>query len=677
MAATSKLTMLIDMSTKMFNSKLAQLQGKWSQTVGKMEAKYSEFINRTGAGNLLDKIKNPAAGLLMAGTAIAGFMGKSTQMANEWHTKMAEINVTAGLTKTELSGLSDQLLDIGAQNVAPLDEVPKAFNRIISAGLSVKESLTALEPTMRAAKAGFTDIETVASAGIATMMSSGKDINQVYDVLFQTVKEGNAEFKDIARYLPKVIPLARSVGYELEATAGAYASLTTKLSAEQSSTALEGIMRTLSNADVAMGKMDSKTGKYVSGFRSIGMNIFDSAGKIRPLIDIVKELNESFDGLTNEQKIAKLSKLGFDQATAVGFGTLMQDVAGLEKATRATSFAQGSLNKAYMDSLTPMEKWGVIQNNIKASMIKLGERILPYVTAALEKIAPMFQWMYQNIDIIIPLVGTFIGVLGGLSAAIWVVNFAMAMNPVGWVVLGISALIAIIVLAIAKYDEWGATLLWFLGPIGRVISALKLIYDHWDSIKKAFQDGGILGGLERIGQVLTDVLLQPIEQLLGLLGKLPGSLGAAARDMEGSLHGVREKMKLVTDSEKIQNALGSGKLVMYNGNPVLPATKERLDARDAAKQKNSSLYNLPGLATGGAFSDGTGNGEKGKKKISKDVDKISGAAKEVKNITVKFDSIHRGDNVINNGGGKGMSMEDFENFYNELMMRVIRNLETS
>ena len=676
MAATSKLTMLIDMSTKMFNSKLAQLQGKWSQTVGKMEAKYSEFINRTGAGNLLDKIKNPAAGLLMAGTAIAGFMGKSTQMANEWHTKMAEINVTAGLTKTELSGLSDQLLDIGARNVAPLDEVPKAFNRIISAGLSVKESLTALEPTMRAAKAGFTDIETVASAGIATMMSSGKDINQVYDVLFQTVKEGNAEFKDIARYLPKVIPLARSVGYELEATAGAYASLTTKLSAEQSSTALEGIMRTLSNADVAMGKMDSKTGKYVSGFRSIGMNIFDSAGKIRPLIDIVKELNESFDGLTNEQKIAKLSKLGFDQATAVGFGTLMQDVAGLEKATRATSFAQGSLNKAYMDSLTPMEKWGVIQNNIKASMIKLGERILPYVTAALEKIAPMFQWMYQNIDIIIPLVGTFIGVLGGLSAAIWVVNFAMAMNPVGWVVLGISALIAIIVLAIAKYDEWGATLLWFLGPIGRVISALKLIYDHWDSIKKAFQDGGILGGLERIGQVLTDVLLQPIEQLLGLLGKLPGSLGAAARDMQGQVRSFREKMNLVeTPAEALARSQAEGYAAMKAGG--FKSEGEMWAANEAKKNGTNSLYDLPDATKGGGISNIT-NAEKGKKKISKDVDKISGAAKEVKNITIKFDSVHRGDNIINNGGGgKGMSMTDFENFYNELMMRIIRNAETS
>ncbi|WP_407512895.1 hypothetical protein, partial [Elizabethkingia miricola] len=68
------------------------------------------------------------------------------------------------------------LLDVGARNVAPLEEIPKAFGRIISAGLDVNQSMQALEPTLRAAKAGFTDIETVASAGIATMMSSGKDI---------------------------------------------------------------------------------------------------------------------------------------------------------------------------------------------------------------------------------------------------------------------------------------------------------------------------------------------------------------------------------------------------------------------------------------------------------------------------------------------------------------------
>ena len=671
--ATSKLTMLIDMSTKMFNNKLSELQGKWSQTVGKMEAKYGDFINRTDAGNLLEKIKNPAAGLLVAGTAIVGFMGKSTQMANDWHTQMAEINVTAGLTKTELAGLSDQILQVGARNVAPLEEVPKAFTRIISAGLDVKQSLDAREPTMRAAKAGFTDIKTVAGAGISTMMSSGKDINQVYDVLFQTVKEGNADFKNIAQYLPRIIPLARSVGYELESTAGAYASLTTKLSAEQSSTALEGIMRTLSNADVSMGRLDGKTGKYVSGFRAIGINIFDSAGKIRPLIDIVKNLNKSFEGLTDEQKIQKLSKLGFDQATALGFGTLMQDVAGLEKATRATSFAQGSLNKAYMDSLTPMEQWGVIQNNIKASMIKLGEVALPYVTAALQKIAPLFQWMFRNIDTIIPVVGTFIGVLGGLAASIWVVSLAIWSNPITWLVAGIALLITMIVLAIKKFNSWGSALLVFLGPIGMVINTIKTLYDHWESVKKAFESGGIIAALFRIKDVLFDAFLKPLQQILEVVDKVTGT------NFGNIVKSYRDSHKLITGNEKIQKALDSGALVMYNGNPVLPATKMRLEARDAEKEK-SSLYKLPGLSEGGVFSNGAGgtNGkDKTKTKLGNDVNRISGAAKEVKNITVRFDSVHRGDNIINNGSGKGMSMGDFENFYNEMMMRILRNLETS
>lgn len=676
--ATSKLTMLLELQDRM-SSRFSQIQNRFSQNVSRMQMRYQNMIDNLGANRFIDQLKNP--GMLIGGAALAlgGFMAKSTTKANDWHTKMAEINVTAGLTKTELRGLSDELLDIGARNVAPLEEVPKAFTRIISAGLSVKDSLTALEPTMRAAKAGFTDIETVASAGISTMASSGKDINKVYDVLFETVKEGNAEFKDIARYLPKVIPIARSIGYELEATAGAYASLTTKLSAEQSSTALEGIMRTLSNADVAMGKMDSKTGKYASGFRSIGINVFDSAGKIRPLIDIVKNLNKSFDGLTDEQKIKKLSSLGFDQATALGFGTLMQDVEGLEKATRATSFAQGSLNKAYMDSLTPMEQWSVIQNNLKASMIKLGERILPYVTSALEKLQPVFQWIYQNIDTLIPVVGTFIGVLGGLAAAVWVVNLAMWANPVTWIVAGIAALIAIVVLAMIKYKEWGALLLWFLGPIGRVISALKLIYDHWDSIKKAFQDGGIIEGFKRIGIVLLDVILQPIEQLLGLIAKLPGSMGKAAGEMQGSVRKFREGLDLVdTPAEALAKSRAEqvahyAKLGLHSEGDIY--------AYEQKKKEKESLYKLPGQTTGGAFSDGIGNlskAAKGKKKIASDVDKISGAAKEVKNITIRFDSVHRGDNIINDGGsGKGMSMEDFENFYNEMMMRIIRNAETS
>ncbi|SHK69575.1 phage tail tape measure protein [Epilithonimonas mollis] len=676
MAMTSKLLMLIDLSAKMFNNKFEQLQNKWAKGVDKMKAKYQGLIDKVpGLNNAIDAIKNPGTLFLAGITAVAGGLFQATNMANDWHKQMAEINVTAELGKQELQGLSDKLLQVGTRNVAPLEEIPKAFSRIISAGLSVNQSMEALEPTLRAAKAGFTDIETVASAGIAVMMSSGKDINRVYDVLFQTVKAGNAEFKDIARYLPKVVPLARSIGYELESTAGAYASLTTKLSAEQSTTALEGIYRTLSNADVAMGKIDSKTGKYASGFRAIGINIFDSAGKIRPLIDIVTDLNKQMDGLTNEQKVSKLSKLGFDQSTALGFGTLMQDIEGLKSATAQTTGAQNALNKAYMDSLTPTEQWGLIQNNIKASMIKLGERVLPYVTTALEKLTPVFQWLFQNIDTIIPVAGSFVGILGTLTAATWLWNLALAANPVGLTIVAISALIALVTAAIVKYDKWGATLLLFLGPIGRVISAFVLIYKHWDSIKKAFQTEGIIGGLKRLGMVLLDVILQPIEQLLGLLSHLPGSLGDTAKEMQGQLRGWRDKQGLITDDEKINRAVEAGKLVMYNGNAVLPATKARLEARDAEKNAikaidPESLYGT----TGGKFNDNPGEG---KKKLKDDVNKVTGDAKQVKNITIKIDSLNKGGINMNKNSAAGMTLQEVEDWFNDAMMRIMRNAELS
>lgn len=657
--ANTKLTMIIEMADKM-SSKLEKLKGNWDKTIDKMKAKYQGFLDKLpgGMGKAIDKLKVPLTAMATGlAVAIGGMMVKATTMANDWQTQMAEINVTAELSKDKLQGLSDKLLEIGTRNAVPLEQIPKAFSRIISAGLDLNQSMEALEPTLRAAKAGFTDIETVAGAGIAVMISSGKDINRVYDVLFATVKEGNAEFKDIARYLPKVVPLARSIGYELESTAGAYASLTTKLSAEQSSTALEGIYRTLSNADVAMGKMDAKTGKYVSGFRAVGINIFDSAGKIRPLIDIVKDLNKQMDGLTDEQKVEKLSKLGFDQSTALGFGTLMQDVQGLEKATTATYGSQNALNKAYMDSLTPMEQWQVIQNNIKGAMIKLGEKILPMVTWALEKLSPVFQWVFENIDALVIILGSVATAFGVLTVAVWANNIALMANPVGLVIAAILVLIGIITAAIIKFDEWGAMVLALMGPFGMLINIIKTVYDHWESIKKAFQTDGIVGAIKRIGQVLLDAFLKPLQQGLEMLSGLPG-VGNMTGNWAGKIEQLRGDMNLIQEkTDKKESSKGS--------------------LLDGAKNLYGNLLgNLSGT-TGGNFNgtNGTGDGKKSKGKLKRDIDKVSGDAKQIRNITINFDSIHKGDNIVS-PAGKGMSFEEFEQFYNDMMMRIIRNAET-
>ncbi len=126
-----------------------------------------------------------------------------------------------------------------------------------------------------------------------------------------------------------------------------------------------------------------------------------------------------------------------------------------------------------------------------------------------------------------------------ITAAIWLweaaqtgLNIVMAMNPIGLIVAAVIALIALTVVVIKKWNEWGAALTLILGPFGLLISLVQSFRNNWDNITKAFKEGGIIAGIKAIGATIFDAILYPIQQSLQLLGKIPGlgiaNTGAAA-----------------------------------------------------------------------------------------------------------------------------------------------------
>lgn len=169
------------------------------------------------------------------------------------------------------------------------------------------------------------------------------------------------------------------------------------------------------------------------------------------------------------------------------------------------------------------------------------------------------------------------------TGAQWLLNAALTANPIGLIIVAIAALVAMVVVAIKHYDKWGAALLQFMGPVGWVINLFKSLYDHWESIKKAFQTEGIIGGLKRLGWVVLDALLKPFQQILEVIDKVTGTNWA------GKIKSLREQQNLVTEGEitkktlrqptekeKLEIAFKQGKLVKdYDGSYVLPSTKER------------------------------------------------------------------------------------------------------
>lgn len=121
---------------------------------------------------------------------------------------------------------------------------------------------------------------------------------------------------------------------------------------------------------------------------------------------------------------------------------------------------------------------------------KLGTALLPVVRQVLKMFndfMPVIQgvadWIGKNTAIVGPLVVA----LGILAVAVWAVNTAMFANPVTWIIAGIVALIAVIVLLVTNWDavvKW-ITTIW-QGFVSWIVSVLEGFVGWWNGIWAGF-----------------------------------------------------------------------------------------------------------------------------------------------------------------------------------------------
>jgi TP901 family phage tail tape measure protein len=174
------------------------------------------------------------------------------------------------------------------------------------------------------------------------------------------------------------------------------------------------------------------------------------------------------------------------------------------------------------------------------------------------------------------------------TAAQWLLNIAMDANPIGLVILAITALVAVVATIITYYEDWGAALSLVMGPLGWIINLVQSFVRHWDSITAAFEKGGIVAGIKRIGLVLLDALLYPVQQLLGLLAKIPG-LGGLAGGGAKWIAEMRHKLELDENDPKKVKEKEKSKFVGPEGKtPFNPVTQPSTPSSIGADKSGTS-----------------------------------------------------------------------------------------
>lgn len=322
-----------------------------------------------------------------------------------------------------------------------------------------------------------------------------------------------------------------------------------------------------------MGKQMDHS-KIGVGARNLLSVMSSAKGLPKPAIESLKRHGVSMDVLMNKTLPlgARLKELSKIQNDAVA----MVDVFGKENITAAQVVFKNlsTYNKwqSTIEKTNAAQKQAAVNSNTLSKGIEaIKNAFINNIVSGnknnsvLEKLKNIAFFVANNMDTILTVVTSLIGafvvfktvvlaiqavqgvikayefITKAATAAQWLWNAAMWANPIGMLIAGIIALIGLITLIIAKWNEWGAALAVFTGPLGFVISLVQSFRRNWEMVKEAFQTDGIIGGLKAIGLTILDALLMPVQQLLELISKLPG-VGDIAKGAAEKIKALRLEM---------------------------------------------------------------------------------------------------------------------------------------
>ena len=264
-----------------------------------------------------------------------------------------------------------------------------------------------------------------------------------------------------------------------------------------------------------------------------------------------------------------------------------------------------------------------------------------------------------------------------LTAAQWLLNVAMTANPIGIIIVAIGALIGAIIALCRRYEGW--TSVWNAVKTTLVLS-FKQYVENWKfGIKELWMDLQIFWERiksfgENVGNVFK-ALAQAMKSVLK--GDFEGAKAALANGFTFSTSARVTELEQQRDANR-QNFKDES---MARAKEIAEAWKQvelhkKQDASPVSETEEKAIYGPTGapaadengIPTGGA--DGAGG--------LGTAESVAGSAKQIRNITVNIDAFNKGGiNTTNTEGLRGMDSHQIEDWFNQMLLRAIRNLEMS
>lgn len=514
---------------------------------------------------------------------LAGVGTASVMTAAKFEKQMNRVKAISGSTGKEFQQLRDQAIDLGAKSVFSATEVAQAQEMMASAGFNSSQIYAAMPGVMDLAAVSGGDMALASEAAATAVNMFGLEAGKathVADVFAKAAADTNAEVGDMAEAMKYVGPVAGAMGISLEETAAAIGIMSNAgIKGSQAGTTLR----------TAMTRLANPTDKMKEVMESLGLEFFDSEGKMKSLSDITNELRDKTAGLTDEQKSAALSTLFGKESLSGMLALVNASPDALAKQTQALRDSDGAA-KQMADTMNSGTA-GAIENlkgALESAGIAIGERLAPYINKAANFISKLVDKFNQLpgpvkdaivifgiiaaaigpvliiIGQLISAVGTIMSVFGGVEGAAAGLSaaFGILTGPIGIVIGIIAGLITILIIAWNTSETFRNTIIngWntIVSAVSPVIETFKTlvseVFSYILSHSQGIIDGLVVAwnGLVTILGGIWTLISGVIQAAMAIIDGIIKTVMALIKgDWEGAWNAIKEMFS------KVWNSLGT------------------------------------------------------------------------------------------------------------------------
>lgn len=241
-------------------------------------------------------------------TAIAGLGGAAIKIGSDFESGMSKVAAISGASGQELEKLTDKAKEMGSTTKFSATESAAAFEYMAMAGWKTEDMLNGIEGIMSLAAASGEDLATTSDIVTDALTAFGmkaSDAGHFSDVLAQASSNANTNVGMMGETFKYVAPVAGALGYTAEDTALAIGLMANAgIKGSSAGTALRSMM----------SRLTKPTKEVQSAMNRLGISLTDDNGKMKSLNEVMTDLRNGFNGLSEAEAAELASSLAGQEA---------------------------------------------------------------------------------------------------------------------------------------------------------------------------------------------------------------------------------------------------------------------------------------------------------------------------------------------------------------------------